>query len=267
VAETAVSAQREIPFRGGGFQPERKRWASWLSFAAIIVVWQGAIDLGWLNPVFLPSPAGILLAFRDLVVSGDLWRHLSASLMRIAAGWALGTAAGLCVGLGMGLFSGLRAVMLPVVSALFPVPKIALLPLLILWLGIGEPAKVATIALGVFFPTVVNTFSGVDAVPRGLIRMAQSFDVPFASIVLKVVLPGALPAIIAGFRISTSVALLLVVAAEMIGAEQGIGAFVLAAGNLMQTEQLMAGVACLSILGLAIGSLLSLLERRLLKWR
>jgi NitT/TauT family transport system permease protein len=126
---------------------------------------------------------------------------------------------------------------------------------------------VATIALGVFFPTTISTFTGVDSVPRNLIRMAQSFDLPFGAIVGKVVLPGALPAIISGFRISASIALLLVVAAEMIGAQQGIGAFVLSAGNLMQTDQLMAGVAVLSALGLAIGALLSALERRLLRWR
>jgi NitT/TauT family transport system permease protein len=220
-----------------------------------------------LSPVFLPSPWSILLAFRDLAVSGELWRHLSASLLRIGAGWLLGTAAGLALGFAMGLFSLARSVGLPLVSALFPIPKIALLPLLILWLGIGEPSKVATIALGVFFPTVIATFSGVDGVPRNLIRMAQSFEMPFAAIVAKVVLPGALPAIIAGFRISASIALLLVVAAEMIGAQQGIGAFVLSAGNLMQTDQLMAGVATLSLLGLCIGTLLSALERWLLRWR
>jgi NitT/TauT family transport system permease protein len=165
------------------------------------------------------------------------------------------------------LFALARSVGVPVVSALYPIPKIALLPLLILWLGIGEPSKVATIALGVFFPTVIATYSGVDQVPRNLIRMAQSFEVPFAAIVLKVVLPGALPSIIAGFRISTSVALLLVVAAEMIGAQTGIGAFVLAAGNLMQTDQFMAGVATLSVLGLVVGTAITRLERRLLRWR
>jgi NitT/TauT family transport system permease protein len=256
-----------IPFRGGGFEPRPSRVVAWAGFALVLLLWQGAVSSGLLSPVFLPSPWSILLAFRDLAVSGELWRHLSASLLRIGAGWLLGTAAGLALGFAMGLFSLARSVGLPLVSALFPIPKIALLPLLILWLGIGEPSKVATIALGVFFPTVIATFSGVDGVPRNLIRMAQSFEMPFAAIVAKVVLPGALPAIIAGFRISASIALLLVVAAEMIGAQQGIGAFVLSAGNLMQTDQLMAGVATLSLLGLCIGALLSALERWLLKWR
>jgi len=141
------------------------------------------------------------------------------------------------------------------------------MPILILWLGIGESSKVATIALGVFFPMAVATFAAIDDVPRNLVRMAQSFGVPFADVVRKVLLPGALPGILSGFRISASIALLLVVAAEMIGADRGIGAFVMQAGNLMQTDQLLAGVAVLSILGLVIGLGLSRLERALLAWR
>lgn len=258
---------RAIAFRGGGFAPRSRSAAAWIAFALVLMLWQGALSGGLVNPVFLPSPLNILFALRDLTVSGELWRHLSISLLRIGGGWALGTVAGLAIGIAMGLYSLARSVGLPFVSALFPIPKIALLPLLILWLGIGEPSKVATIALGVFFPTVIATFSGVDSVPRGLIRMAQSFNMPFSAILAKIVLPGAMPGIISGFRISASTALLLVVAAEMIGAQEGIGAFVLAAGNLMQTDQLMAGVTVLSILGLIVGGLLSLLERRLLRWR
>jgi NitT/TauT family transport system permease protein len=153
------------------------------------------------------------------------------------------------------------------VSALFPIPKISLLPLLILWLGIGEASKVATIALGVFFPTVIATYTAIDAVPRNLIRMGQSFDLPPAAVLRKIVLPGALPGILAGFRITASIALILLVSAEMIGAQHGIGAFILQAGNLMLTDQLLAGVAMLSVLGLAIGTGLTRLEKYLLRWR
>src|SRR3546814_784694 len=131
----------------------------------------------------------------------------------------------------------------------------------------GEPSKIATIALGVFFPTVVSAYSAVDNVPRNLIRMAQSFGLSTRMIVFKVILPGAMPGILAGFRISSSIALILVVAAEMIGADTGIGAFVLAAGNLMQTDQLVAGVVLLSILGLLISWGLSRAEKALLRWR
>jgi ABC-type nitrate/sulfonate/bicarbonate transport system permease component len=258
---------RAVPFRGGGFAPERRRLAAWLAFAVALVLWQAALSLGLVSPVFLPSPWSILVALGHLALSGELWRHLSVSLWRIASGWMLGTAAGLVLGMSMGLYSLARAIGLSFVSALFPIPKIALLPLLILWLGIGEPSKVATIALGVFFPTVIATFSGIDAVPRNLIRMAQSFGMPMPAIVAKIVLPGALPSIIAGARVSAATALLLVVAAEMIGAQEGIGAFINTAGNLMQTDQLMAGVVVLALLGLVVGGLLSALERRLLRWR
>jgi len=263
----AEAVTRPVKFRGGGFAPGTSRYAGWLALAAVLVVWQLAGSGGLVNPLFLPTPLAIARAIDQLAVSGALWHHLSYSLMRIGIGWILGTIAGIAVGFSIGLFSHARSVGITFISALFPIPKIALLPLLILWLGIGEEPKIATIALGVFFSTAISVYSGVDAVPRNLIRMAQSFNVPFATIVRRVIWPGALPAILAGFRITASVALLLVVSAEMIGAEYGIGAFVLQAGNLMQTDQLLAGVVILSLFGLAVGRGINWLEMRLLHWR
>ena len=222
----------------------------------------------WIDPVFLPSPAAICEALWNLAVSGDLWRHLSISLLRIGSGWAIGTVLGLLIGVAMGLYSVTRAVGMPMVSAIYPIPKIALLPLFILWLGIGEAPKVVTIASGVFFPTVIATFSGIDSVPRNLIRMAQSFDMPMRGIIWKIVLPSALPGILAGFRISiVDRRCCSSSPAEMIGAQFGIGAFLLTAGNLMQTDDLMAGVVILSILGLGLGAILTTLEKAFLSWR
>src|SRR5580765_900767 len=241
---------RPVAFRGAGFTPSAGRTSGWIALALVIALWQLAGSAGWVNPLFLPPPSAIAVAIYKLALSGALWQHLSWSVMRIGSGWILGTGVGITF-----------------ISALFPIPKIALLPLLILWLGIGEEPKIATIALGVFFSTAISVYSGVDAVPRNLIRMAQSFNVPFPTIVRRVIWPGALPSILAGFRITASIALLLVVSAEMIGAEFGIGAFVLQAGNLMQTDQLLAGVVILSVFGLAVGKLINLLEARLLHWR
>ena len=258
---------RPVAFRGAGFAPKAGRYSGWIALVLVLGLWQLAGSAGWVNPLFLPPPSAIALAIWKLALSGALWNHVSASVVRIGAGWILGTMAGVAVGFAIGLSSLARGVGITFISALFPIPKIALLPLLILWLGIGEEPKIATIALGVFFSTAISVYSGVDAVPRNLIRMAQSFGVPFASIVRRVIWPGALPSILAGFRISASVALLLVVSAEMIGAQFGIGAFVLQAGNLMQTDQLLAGVVVLSLFGLAVGKLINLLETRLLHWR
>jgi ABC-type nitrate/sulfonate/bicarbonate transport system permease component len=258
---------RPVEFRGAGFAPKASRYSGWTALVLVIGLWQLAGSAGWVNPLFLPAPSAIAVAIYKLAVSGALWHHLSYSIMRIGAGWILGTVAGVVVGFGIGLSSLARGVGITFISALFPIPKIALLPLLILWLGIGEEPKIATIALGVFFSTAISVYSGVDNVPRNLIRMAQSFNVPFHAIVTRVIWPGALPSILAGFRITASVALLLVVSAEMIGAEYGIGAFVLQAGNLMQTDQLLAGVVILSLFGLAVGKLINWLETRLLHWR
>jgi len=258
---------RPVVFRGAGFAPRAGRTSGWIALALVIGLWQLAGSLALVNPLFLPPPSAIARAIWQLAMSGALWHHLSVSILRIGAGWILGTVAGVIVGFAIGLSSLARGVGITFISALFPIPKIALLPLLILWLGIGEEPKIATIALGVFFSTAISVYSGVDAVPRNLIRMAQSFNVPFYSIVRRVIWPGALPSILAGFRITASVALLLVVSAEMIGAEFGIGAFVLQAGNLMQTDQLLAGVVILSLFGLAIGRLINLLETKLLHWR
>ena len=263
----AAAETRPVKFRGGGFVPGTGRYGGWIALATAIALWQLADSTGLVNPLFLPAPVSIARAIYQLALSGALWHHLSYSLMRIGVGWVLGTTAGVAVGFAIGLSSLARSVGITFISALFPIPKIALLPLLILWLGIGEQPKIATIALGVFFSTAISVYSGVDAVPRNLIRMAQSFNVPFSTIVRKVIWPGALPSILSGFRITASVALLLVVSAEMIGAEYGIGAFVLQAGNLMQTDQLLAGVVILSVFGLAVGRLINLLETRLLHWR
>jgi ABC-type nitrate/sulfonate/bicarbonate transport system permease component len=258
---------RPVGFRGAGFTPVAGRYSGWVALLLVIGLWQLAGSAGLVNPLFLPTPVAIARAIWQLAISGALWHHVSVSIMRIGTGWILGTVAGVIVGFAIGLSSLARGVGITFISALFPIPKIALLPLLILWLGIGEEPKIATIALGVFFSTAISVYSGVDAVPRNLIRMAQSFNVPFTTIVRRVVWPGALPSILAGFRITASVALLLVVSAEMIGAEFGIGAFVLQAGNLMQTDQLLAGVVILSLFGLAVGRLINLLETRLLHWR
>lgn len=263
----AAADPREVRFRGGGFLVVPYKGAAAVAFVVLIALWELAVRSGWISPIFLPAPSSVVEAFYELAVTGTLGLHIGESLRRLVIGWGLGTVCGLGFGFAIGVWSLSRAVGLPLVSALFPIPKIALLPLLILWLGIGESSKVATIALGVFFPTVIATYSAIDGVPRNLIRMGQAFNLPAVDVLRKIVLPGALPGILAGFRITASIGLILLVSAEMIGAEHGIGAFILQAGNLMLTDQLLAGVVMLSVLGLLIGTTLTRVERWLLRWR
>jgi NitT/TauT family transport system permease protein len=260
-------AEREVPFRGGGFAPQARRFVGLAVFVALIGLWELGSRAGVIPSLVLPAPSQAWDAFMDLVESGNLFKHLGASLQRLILGFTLGFTAGLVVGTAIGLSSVARAGLTPLVAAIFPIPKIALLPLFIIWFGIGEGSKVATIFFGCFFPTVIATYGGIDSVDRTLIRMGQSFGLSRPDIIRKIVLPAALPAILSGMRISASIAIILLVAAEMIGAEYGIGAYVLLAGNLMATDQLVAGVAILSLLGLAVNFLITRAERRLLAWR
>jgi NitT/TauT family transport system permease protein len=261
------SALRPVPFRGAGFSPGKLRYAAPATFLALLVLWWAATRFGWVSALALPRPDEVALAFVELVRSGELWLHLGASLQRLILGWLVGASCGVLVGFAIGLFTLARSTALPVISAIFPIPKIALLPLFIIWLGIGEASKYATIAFGVFSPMAIAAFSGVDGVDRTLIRMAQSFGMPTREIVRKIVLPGAMPALLSGIRISASIGIILLTAAEMIGAQYGIGALVLSAGNLMQLDRLVAGVLILSAIGLAIAQLIGFVERRLLHWR
>ena len=234
---------------------------------ALVVAWEIVARVGWVPVLFLPSPVGVLGEAVEMLRSGELVGHLAASLSRLVAGFVLGAALGVAVGVLVGFFAAAEAVGTPVIAATFPIPKIALLPLLILWLGLGEPSKVAVIALGVFFPMAINTFTGVRQADPLLVRAAVAFGARRWSIVRKVVLPSALPMIFAGLRLGAGTALLLLVAAEMIAVESGIGFLVLHAGNLMQTTKLMVGIVVLSLLGVLSHWALGRLERLAIPWR
>jgi len=258
---------RHVEFRGGGFAPRNVRWVGVAVFAALIAIAELGTRSGWITDLTLPRPSDVVATFWQLYESGLLFKHLAPSLARLVIGAAIGISAGISVGVLIGLFSYVRAGLVPLVAALFPIPKIALLPLFVIWFGIDEGSKYALIAFGTFTPTVVATYGAVDNVDRTLIRMGQSFNLSWFSIVRKIVLPGAMPGILSGLRISIAIAIILLVAAEMLGAEYGIGAYILEAGSLYDLERLFAGVVILSLLGVIVSFLIGVIENRVLRWR
>jgi len=264
---TSKTAPIEVRFRGGGFAPKARRWVGLAVFVFLITVVEVGTRNGWISALTLPKPSDVLATFGELWESGLLFKHLAPSLSRLAVGAAIGASFGIVVGVLIGLFSYARAGLVPLVAAIFPIPKIALLPLFVIWFGIDETSKYALIAFGTFTPTVVATYGAVDNVDRSLIRMGQSFGLSWFSIVRKIVLPGAMPGILSGLRISLAIAIILLVAAEMLGAEYGIGAYILEAGSLYDLERLFAGVVILSLLGVILSTVIGLIERRLLGWR
>jgi ABC-type nitrate/sulfonate/bicarbonate transport system permease component len=258
---------KPVPFRGGGFQPRPVRHVALVLFLVLIGIAEAGTRSGLISGLTLPRPSAVAVTLFDLVRSGQIWQHLLPSLQRLAVGITLGVSAGIGVGVMIGLFSFVRAGLVPLVAALFPIPKIALLPLFVIWFGIDETSKYALIAFGTFTPMTVATYGAVDNVDRTLIRMGQSFGMPWPAIVAKIVLPGALPQILSGLRVSIAIGIILLVAAEMIGAEFGIGAYILSAGSLYDLEKLFAGVTILSALGVAVSTMIGWIERRYLDWR
>jgi len=237
------------------------------ALAGLLALWELLTRIGFIPALFLPSPVGVLRELGEMAASGQLMVHVAASLRRLVLGFVAGALAGVVVGVATGFFSRAEAVGQPLIAATFPIPKIALLPLLILWLGIGEPSKVAVIALGVFFPMAINTYAGVREADPLLVRAAVAFGAGRWSVIRKVILPSALPMIFAGLKLGAGTALLLLVAAEMIAADSGIGFLVLQAGNLMETTRLMVGIVVLSLLGVLSHWALTWLERLVIPWR
>lgn len=260
------AARKTIKNRVAFLEQKVPGYASIAGIAVLLILWETLCRIGWVSPLYLPSPTGILIAGWELLQE-DLPANFGASLYRIVIGYLLGATVGIIVGLALGFSRWVDAIGSPILYSLYPIPKIALLPLFVLWLGIGELPKVTIIALGVFFPVAINTFSGVKNVDPILIKAAVSFGSNHMNVIRKVILPGAMPVIFAGLKLAAGTSLLLLVAAEMIAAKQGIGAMVLHYGNLMITDKLMVGVVVLSLLGLAFNRLLQWLEKKLLPWR
>lgn len=256
-----------VKFRGGGFAPVPVKGIGIAVFVALILLAEIGTRSGIISSLTLPQPTAVFDTFIQLWQTGLLWKHLLPSLQRLLVGASMGIVVGISLGVLIGLFSYIRAGLVPLIAALFPIPKIALLPLFVIWFGIDEMSKYALIAFGTFTPTVVATYGAVDNVDRSLIRMGQSFGLSWWSIVRKIILPGAFPAILSGLRVSISIAIILLVAAEMLGAQYGVGSYILEAGSLYDLEKLFAGVTILSVMGLIVNFIIGQIEKHFLSWR
>ena len=256
----------KVVSRMTSWQKSYPNWVSIVSILCLLAIWELICQSGVVSSLFLPAPTAIISALMQMIADGEIGVSLAASLYRILAGFFIGSLVGLAVGLVTGTSALMDKIGTPIVNAIYPIPKIALLPLFILWLGIGELSKVTIIALGVFFPVAMNTYSGVKNVDTLLLKVAASFNASWWMTMKSVVLPNALPMIFAGLRLAAGTSLLLLVAAEMIAAQVGIGALILHYGDLMITDRLMAGVIVLSLLGLVFNLILQFLERKAIPW-
>ncbi|GAB0118625.1 ABC transporter permease subunit [Acidisoma sp. 7E03] len=233
----------------------------------ILLVWQGLDSFGLINARLMPSPVTVAESFWTLLVTGQLLGNLWVSLLRVGAGLAIGVA----LGTVCGLFAGLSRIGEDTVDAtlqmLRTLPHLALIPLFILWFGIGETPKVALIALGSLFPVYLNLFAGIRGVDRKLVEAVSTLDLSRAGIVWHVILPGALPSFLVGLRYAVGIAWLTLVVAEQVNANSGIGYLVMNARDFLETDVIFVGLIIYALLGLATDQLLRAVERRALVWR
>jgi ABC-type nitrate/sulfonate/bicarbonate transport system permease component len=232
-----------------------------------IAAWEIASRVGWLDPLFASSPSLIIEKLVDMIADGSIWPHVLASANIAALGFGLSVLVGVPLGLAMGRSKTIRAVLDPFTTALNASPQVAFLPLLIIWLGIGLSSKVALVFLGSFIIMVVNTETGVAQVDRRLVETARSFMANERQILMKIVLPAALPYIIAGMRLGIGRALVMVVVAEIYAATKGLGYLIFQAGGLYDTAQVFVGVVILAAAGVLLNAFLRWLEKRLAPWQ
>jgi ABC-type nitrate/sulfonate/bicarbonate transport system permease component len=234
---------------------------------AVLVLWQVLSSTGALDVRYVPSPVSIAAKGWTLVQSGELWQHISVTLYRLVLGFLIGSIPGIFIGMLMGLSWMFRAAVDPIVSATYPIPKIAVLPLLMLVFGIGDASKVAVVAISVVYLTIINTMTGVMSIDRTYFDVARNFKTPRAKLFLRLILPGSLPMIFAGLRISLGVAMIVVVGAEFVSSNAGIGYLIWSSWETLSVESMFVGIIVITILGLLSNVALREIERLCMPWR
>jgi len=238
----------------------------WLVPAAVLLLWEAASRFGWLSTRVLPEPWAVATAFWSLSASGEMWHHVAVSTGRALSGFAIGGGLGLALGLLTGSLRSAETLLDSSLQMLRNIPPLALIPLVILWFGIDETAKLFLVSLGVFFPVYINTFHGIRNVDAGLIEMAKSYGLSGWALYRQVILPGALPSILVGVRFSLGFMWVILIVAETISAQAGIGYMTMNAREFLQTDIVLVGILLYALLGKLADVLAKGLESWWLPW-
>ncbi len=244
-----------------------ERLVSWLSPLVLLLVWELLVRSRILDARFFPAPSGVSKTLFGLITSGVLLDDIGISLTRIGAGFAIGATAGMVLGLVTGLSRLVRAAIRPLVGVIYPIPKIAILPLVMLIFGLGEPSKYAIVAIGVFFLVMLSTMAGVMNIDKIYLDVGRNCGARRSDVLLTIAIPGALPLIFTGLRLAWGTALLLIVAAEFVSARSGLGYLIWNAWQTFAVEEMYSGLLAVSALGLVSFAVLDVIERRLIPWK
>jgi ABC-type nitrate/sulfonate/bicarbonate transport system permease component len=243
------------------------RVLGWGSVVLVLAFWEIVARLTGVNALYLPRPSQIVVALTAMFASGGLLADLLVTLYRIFAGFGIALVVGTLLGVWIATSKRVHAIADMWIAALYPLPKVTLIPLLIIWLGTGGPFMLTISALGAIFPILINTVLGVRQCDPGLVLAARDLGASPRQIVLKVLIPSAIPSIFAGVRLGLGVSIILVVAAEMVVGKVGLGARLYLAGQILETEQVFAVLIVLAALGIVVTKIQDLIDVKLGRWR
>lgn len=233
----------------------------------IIIIWQLIGSLGWVTKTVLPTPWEIILAAKNLAVSGVLFTNMKVSIIRAACGFVIGGGLGLALGTLVGLSAKSESLLDPTLQMVRTIPHLAITPLFILWFGLGEESKILLIGLGAFFPLYVNTFLGIRKVDAKLFEVARILEFSKWKQIKLLIVPSALPNILLGIRLSLGAAWLSLVVAELMGSTAGLGYMMMDARQFSNTDIVFVGIIIFAIVGKLTDSLVRLMEKHFLKWQ
>jgi NitT/TauT family transport system permease protein len=245
----------------------RERMLYLISPIGLLLVWQILVELGFGDRRFIPTPSDIAVRFWQLSVSGELAVNLLATLWRVVIGFVIGVVPAIAIGLLMAMSRPVRIFFDPLIAALFPIPKVALMPLLLLAFGFGDASKIAVVAIGVFFPVIVNTYAGAANIEKIYWDVARNYGASAWVMFTRIVFFGALPMIFAGLRIAVAVAFIVLVAAEFVSTKTGIGYMIWNSWELLQVDSMFVGIVVIGLVGLVSSALLQEIERKAIPWK
>jgi NitT/TauT family transport system permease protein len=252
----------------------KRRDALWLralptaSVLLFLVLWEAVVRLRGITPIVLPAPSAILDYLLTMILDGSIPYNLGVTFLRIVVGFLIAGSLGILVGILMGMSRVVARVLDPWIAALYPLPKISLIPLLIIWLGTGEIYIITISVVSAFFPVVISTYVGIRQADQNLVRAARDLGANARQIQMKVIVPAAIPSIFAGLQLGMGVTIILVVAAEMIGGstQSGMGYLLIRYGQVMETEKVFAGLIVLAVFGAIIIKTQGYIERLIAPW-
>jgi len=270
LADNSFTRQKTVKF-GDASAVNSGRGYGIISVLAFIVLWWAATALNWINPIYWPGLDAVFERVGKLANEGfrniALWDHIWISVYRVLSGVVYGAVIGIPLGFAMGLWSVAKGFFDPIVEFIRPIPPLALIPLIILWFGIDEFAKIFLLALASLFIMIIAARAGVNSVRVSKVHAAYSLGATKFQVLTRVVLPNALPEIFTGLRTAMGVCWGTVVAAELVAADRGIGSMIMIAKNFLNTDIVVIGIVIIGLIGFAIEILMRMLERKLIPWR